>query len=250
MKQTLGCIRKADTDFALIEPGDRVAVGLSGGKDSLLLLEALRLYRLFSHKDYSLCAITVDPGYHFDPTPLQQYCQHADVPFYFRPGSVVQTANERAKPGKSPCPLCAKMRRGVLNSAAAELGYNKVALGHHRDDALETFLLSMFYEGRLNTLAPKSYMERAGVTVIRPLLYLEERHIRGAVRTLGLPVQPSVCPFDGHTQRQTMKDWLAHLRKTFPRADEMMFFALHNTDGYHLWDRYKQLSGKEDTSCK
>lgn len=240
MKYTLGCVRKADEDFSLIQPGDFVAVGVSGGKDSMLCLEALRLYQLFSHKQYSLCAITVDPGYGFDPSPLSSYCKEHEIPFYFAPGAVVETANSLAKPGKSPCSLCAKMRRGALNAKAKELGCNKVALAHHRDDALETFLLSMFFEGRLNTLAPKSYLQRVDLTVIRPFLYLEEKHIKGVVRQLSLPIVPSPCPFDGHTKRETMKQYLKDLRKQFHRADEMMYFALSNTEGYHLWDQYKQ----------
>ena len=242
MKYTLGCVRKADDDFALIQPGDSVAVGVSGGKDSILCLEALRLYQMFSHKQYSLCAVTVDPGYGFDPSPLAAYCEAHGIPFHFAPGAVVETANTLAKPGKSPCSFCAKMRRGALNAKAKALGCNKVALAHHRDDALETFFLSMFYEGRLNTLAPKSYLQRADLTVIRPFLYLEEAHIKGAVRRLGLPVVPSPCPFDGHTKRETMKQYLKTLRRQFKRADEMMFFALSNTEGYHLWDQYKQPS--------
>ncbi len=240
MKHTLGCVRKADEDFALIERGDRVAVGLSGGKDSLLLLEALHLYRRFSHKAYELTAITVDPGFSFDPAPLARHCQDLGVPFHFAPGGIVEEAMQRTKPGKNPCPFCAKLRRGILNSTAHALGCRKVALAHHRDDALETLFLSIFHEGRLNTLAPKSHMQRADVTVIRPFLYLEEAHIKNAAKRLSLPVQPSPCPFDKHTERETVKQWLHQLHRQFPRADEMLFLALQRTEAYHLWDQYKQ----------
>ncbi|MBQ9988497.1 MAG: tRNA 2-thiocytidine biosynthesis protein TtcA [Clostridia bacterium] len=233
-------MRRADFEFDLIHDGDRIAVGLSGGKDSLTLLHALHLYGMFSHKNYSLCAITVDPGLGFDPEPLRAYCQSLNIPYVFAPGAVVETAlSLRKDDGKTPCFLCAKMRRGALNRVAAENGCNVVALGHHRDDALETFLMSMFYEGRLNTLAPRSYLERTGLTVIRPMLYLPELHIKGVAKRLELPVCPAVCPYDGHTMRETMKQTIKELSRRFPNADEMMFAALRNTNGYHLWDKYR-----------
>ncbi|MDL2224612.1 tRNA 2-thiocytidine(32) synthetase TtcA [Eubacteriales bacterium OttesenSCG-928-M02] len=238
MKKTLGCLRKADEDFGLIGDGDAIAVGVSGGKDSMLLLKALSLYRLFSKKDYSITAITIGPGMGFDPAPIEGYCKEEGIPFVFEDAGILEEAQRRnPDPTKPPCPLCAVLRRGALNNAAKQAGCNKVALGHHRDDALETFLMSMFYEGRLYTLEPKTYLSRTDITVIRPFLYLNEKHIIGAGRAEGLPIQPSVCPFDGHTTRQHMKELLKELRNWVPRADEMMFRALRNTKSYHLWDR-------------
>lgn len=239
LKETLGFVRKADTDFGLIERGDRIAVGLSGGKDSLVLLQALHLYRLFSHKDYTLCAILVHPGYDFDPSPLVAHAQSLGVPLYIHPGNVVETANALAKPGKSPCPLCAKMRRGALNELAKEVGCNKVALGHHRDDALETLLLSLLHEGRIHTFHPRSYLSRMDLTVIRPMVYLPEKHVIHVVRELQLPVLASSCPANGNTQREEMKELLDALCRRYPNARELMLSALQNEAQYGLWDRPK-----------
>ncbi len=238
MKQTLGFLRKADDAFGLIQTGGRIAVGLSGGKDSLLLLYALSLYRRFAHKDYRLCAITVHPGFDFDPGPLHRYCDDLDIPYYVHEGSVVETAIEKIRDGKTPCALCARLRRGALCDQVVSLGYDTLALGHNRNDALETFWMSMFMEGRLNTLSPRARLSRTGITVIRPFLYLKEAHIKGVVKKLGLPVIPSVCPFDGHTMRDEAKAAIASLCKSHPNADEMMFRALRNTRGYNLWDKY------------
>lgn len=239
MKQTLGFLRKADDAFGLIHSGDRIAVGLSGGKDSLLLLYALSLYRNFAHKDYWLCAITVYPGFDFDPAPLRRFCTDLDIPFYVQEGRFVETAIEKRRPGKTPCALCARLRRGALCSKAASLGCGKLALGHTRDDALETFWMGMFMEGRINTLSPKTHLSRTGVTVIRPFLYLKEAHIAGVVKKLNLPVTPNACPFDGHTMRDEARAALSSLCKAHPKADEMLFRALKNTSGYNLWDKYR-----------
>ena len=246
MKQTLGYIRQADRDFSLLAHDDQVAVGLSGGKDSLLLLKALSLYRLFSHKDYALGAFTVDPGFGFDPAPLTEYCRALQVPFHFLPGAVAEKAAGEVAEGKAPCHLCARNRRGILYKHAAALGYHKVALGHHRDDVLETFLLGLFYEGRLHALPPKSFLSRRDITVIRPLLYLPERHIASAVRRLQLPVQTSPCPFDGHTQRSEMKALIQELSRRYPQADDMMFAALRNRGGYRLWPGEGEPLGPEN----
>ena len=202
MKNTLGCVRRADEDFALIQPGDRVAVGVSGGKDSFLLLEALRLYQMFSHKHYDLCAITVDPGYGFDASPLAEYCARHGIPFHLTEGAVVETANSLAKPGKSPCSLCAKLRRGALHDAARKAGCSKVALGHHFDDVVETYMLSLFYEGRISCFSPVTYLDRADITLIRPLLYVPEHYVRSFAKRHELPIVHNPCPADGNTKRQ------------------------------------------------
>ena len=240
MKKTLGCIRKADQDFGLIVPGDRIAIGVSGGKDSLLLLHALSLYRKFSHKDFSLLAITVSLGLEpFDTAPIRQLCDQLDIPYLVRETEIGKIIFEYRKE-KNPCALCAKMRRAVLANTCVEQHCGKLALGHHREDAIETLLMSLFYEGRFRTFHPKSTMSRTGVTVIRPLVYLPESHVKHMVKVLDLPLVHSPCPANGNTSRAEMKDLLRRLRQIFPDANERFLHALQQ-DHYDLWQ-------KEDSS--
>ena len=240
MKKTLGCIRKADQDFGLIAPGDRIAIGVSGGKDSLLLLHALSLYRKFSHKDFSLLAITVSLGLEpFDTEPIRQLCDQLDIPYLVRETEIGKIIFEYRKE-KNPCALCAKMRRAVLANTCVEQHCGKLALGHHREDAIETLLMSLFYEGRFRTFHPKSTMSRTGVTVIRPLVYLPESHVKHMVKVLDLPLVHSPCPANGDTSRAEMKDLLRRLRQIFPDANERFLHALQQ-DHYDLWQ-------KEDSS--
>lgn len=240
MKKTLGCIRKADQDFGLIAPGDRIAIGVSGGKDSLLLLHALSLYRKFSHKDFSLLAITVSLGLEpFDTAPIRQLCDQLDIPYLVRETEIGKIIFEYRKE-KNPCALCAKMRRAVLANTCVEQHCGKLALGHHREDAIETLLMSLFYEGRFRTFHPKSTMSRTGVTVIRPLVYLPESHVKHMVKVLDLPLVHSPCPANGDTSRAEMKDLLRRLRQIFPDANERFLHALQQ-DHYDLWQ-------KEDSS--
>lgn len=241
MKKTLGCIRKADQDFGLIAPGDRIAVGVSGGKDSLLLLHALSLYRKFSHKDFSLLAITVSLGLEpFDTAPIRQLCDQLDIPYLVRETEIGKIIFEYRKE-KNPCALCAKMRRAVLANTCVEQHCGKLALGHHREDAIETLLMSLFFEGRFRTFHPKSTMSRTGVTVIRPLVYLPESHVKHMVKVLDLPLVHSPCPANGDTSRAEMKDLMRRLRQIFPDANERFLHALQQ-DHYDLWQ-------KEDSSC-
>ena len=236
MKKTLGCIRKADTDFHLIEPGDRIAVGVSGGKDSLLLLHALSLYQKFTHKDFSLHAITVDIGLGItDFSAVASLCDSLEIPFMLRKTQIGEIVFEYRKE-KNPCALCAKMRRAVLANTCAENGFNKLALAHHREDAIETLLLSLFYEGRFHTFHPKTTLSRTGITVIRPMIYLPESHVRHMQKSLSLPVIKSPCPVDGKTKRAEMDRLLAGMKRLYPDAPDRFLHALQH-EPYDLWQK-------------
>ena len=218
MKKTLGCIRRADTDFQLIGDGDRIAVGVSGGKDSLLLLHALSLYRKFSHKNFTVTAVTVTLGLEpFDISGIRALCEELEIPYIVKETQIGDIIfNYRHE--KNPCALCAKMRR------------------HHREDVLETLFMSLFYEGRFHTFHPKTLMSRTGITVIRPLVYLPESHVKHMLRALSLPVVSSPCPANGETKRQEMKELLRKLRAIYPDASERMLHALRQ-DRYDLWQK-------------
>ena len=236
MKKTLGCIRKADTDFQLIGDGDRIAVGVSGGKDSLLLLHALSLYRKFSHKNFTVTAVTVTLGLEpFDLSEIRALCEELEIPYIVKETQIGEIIFEYRQE-KNPCALCAKMRRAVLAKACQELGCNKLALGHHREDVLETLLMSLFYEGRFHTFHPKTLMSRTGITVIRPLVYLPESHVKHMLKTLSLPVVSSPCPANGETKRQEMKELMKKLRAIYPDASERLLHALQQ-DHYDLWQK-------------
>ncbi len=236
MKKTLGALRKADTDFGMIQSGDRIAVGVSGGKDSLLLLHALSLYRKFSHKDFTLMAVTVSLGLEpFDLSPVRSLCETLDVPYIVKEthiGDIIFKYRQE----KNPCALCAKMRRAVLSNACIEYGCGKLALGHHREDAVETLLMSLLYEGRFHVFHPRTTMERTGVTVIRPLVYLPESHVRHMNRVLSLPLVPSPCPADGKTARAGMEDLIREIKKRFPDATDRILHALQH-EPYDLWQK-------------
>ena len=236
MKETLGCIRRADQDFSMIAEGDTILVGVSGGKDSLLLLYALGLYRKFSTHRFTLKAATIAMGFEpFDTSGVESLCAQLDIPYSIKHTQIAQILFEQRKE-KNPCSLCAKMRRGVLNDLAVELGCNKVALGHHREDVLETLLLSLLHEGRLHTFQPVTYLSRKRITVIRPMIYLPEKHIIHMRAQLNLPVIENPCPANGYTRREDMGKMLDALCKDTPDAKEKMLNALRNVDQYGLWD--------------
>ncbi|MCL1963773.1 MAG: tRNA 2-thiocytidine biosynthesis TtcA family protein [Firmicutes bacterium] len=233
----LGCIRRADQDFDMFEEGDSVAVGVSGGKDSLLLLRALSLYRLFSHKNFTLRALMLTMGLEpFDTEGVERLCGELNVPLTIKRTDIGKIVFEE-RHEKNPCALCAKMRRGALNELAVEKGANKLALGHHREDVLETFLMSLFYEGRLHTFHPVTYLTRVRLTVVRPMVYLPEKHIIHMARALSLPIIQNPCPADGHTARQEAKDLIRELSKKHPNLPTLMLSALRNTAQYGLWDQ-------------
>lgn len=237
MKQVLGAIRRADQDFHMIQPGDRIAVGVSGGKDSLLLLYAMALYRRFSPNPFELTALTVTMGLEpFDLSGVRTLCERLEVPYVVRETEIGRVVFEQRRE-KNPCALCAKMRRGALAAACTELGLNKVALGHHRDDALETLLMSALFEGRIHTFHPVTRLERSGVTQIRPMAYVSEKQVIHLQRKLALPVVKSPCPANGETRRAEMKELLDALCRRYPNAREQLLSALMNQEQYGLWNR-------------
>jgi len=237
MKQILGALRRADQDFQMIRPGDHVAVGVSGGKDSLLLLHAMALYRKFAPNPFRLSALTVTMGLEpFDLSGVRALCERLEVPYFVRETQIGKIVFEERKE-KNPCALCSKMRRGALANACVELEIDKLALGHHRDDVLETLLMSLLYEGRFHTFHPVTKLERTGVTQIRPLVYAPEKHIIHVQKRLELPVVKSPCPVDGGTRREEMKQLLNELCRRYPNARDQMLSALMNQEQYGLWQR-------------
>ena len=243
MQRILGYLRKAVNDYKMIEDGDKIAVGLSGGKDSILLVSALAHYRRFSDEKFSLVAINVDMGFsdvsEEEYARTESYLQSLDVPFYRVKTDIAEIIFDRREES-SPCSLCSKMRRGALNTKAIELGANKIALGHHVDDALETLLLTFTHEGRLSTFAPYSYMDRTGITLIRPLIYLEEHDIQLACKRLELPIIFNPCPMDKHTRRQYIKELIDRIDEEIPRSKSLMISALIHPERNNLWDKWKK----------
>jgi len=224
----------------MIEDGDKVAVGISGGKDSLILFEALHLYSKFSPEQFSLIAVNINMGFketsESQMENLRAFFREREVPFFEEKTDIAEIVFEiRKEP--NPCSLCSKLRRGALCSIAAREGANKVALGHHADDVLETFLLSFMHEGRLSTLSPTSYLTRTETTVIRPLLYVDEKDIRGAARRYNLPVLFNPCPADKHTRREYMKQLVENLRAEIPDVRKSMLSAIIHPERYNLWNK-------------
>lgn len=233
MRKILSIMRKLCEEENLISKGDKIAVGLSGGKDSLALLKALNEYKKYIFPEFDLIAITVDlTSGKTDFSPLKDYCKKLNVPYEIVPSNVFEIVFDVRKE-KNPCSLCANLRRGILNSKAKELGCNKVALGHHRDDLVETFLLSLFFEGRLSTFKPKTYLSKTDLTVIRPLLYVEEKAILNISKDL--PIVHNICPVDKKTERQRAKTILEILENNYPDCKEKLFSAIIHKERYNLF---------------
>ena len=235
MQKILSLLRKACSEYNLIENGDKICVGISGGKDSLTLLKALALYQKFSQEKFSLIAVSVDlsDGKN-NYEKIQAFCEELDVQFVKVNSNIFEVVFDIRKE-KNPCSLCANMRRGILNSKAKELGCNKVALGHHKDDFIETFLLSLFYEGRLSTFKPKSYLSRVDLDVIRPLIFCDEEDIKRV--SSDLPILTNICPADKHTTREKTKNILSFLDKNFGGSIEKIFSAIIHKERYNLLDK-------------
>ena len=219
----------------MISDGDKIAVGVSGGKDSMTLLTVLRQLKNFYPKKFELEAISLTMGIgNADFTPVAEYCRSIDVNYTLRETQIGKIIFD-IRNEKNPCSMCANLRRGALHNLAKELGCNKVALGHHRDDAIETLLLSTFYEGRIHSFSPVTYLDKKDLYLIRPLIYTEELQIRTLVKTAGLPIVKSPCHIDGHTKRQYIKDLLYTLQKDNKEIKSNIFGAIKRAeiDGWH-----------------
>ena len=254
LQQLLSPARKAIEDYEMINDGDKIAVGLSGGKDSVTLLYILAGLKRFYPKKFELVAITIDLGLDYDQKEvesLKNLCAELNVEYHIVPTDIYQILFVERKE-KSPCSLCSKMRRGALNTKAIELGCNKLALGHHADDLIETLFLSLFYEGRLSTFEPITYLSRANMTVIRPMIYIEEKNIRAFSKDK--PVLFNPCPADKHTQREYVKNLINQIKKDIPIAKDRMLSAITHPERNHLFDdaiekyarEMKELKNKKD----
>ena len=226
MQHILALVRRCVEDYNMIEDGDTIAVGVSGGKDSILLLAALAQLRKFFPKKFNLEAITIDSGVPgMDFAPVKALCEELDIPYHI----VLVPTYEivfLSRKEKNPCSLCAKMRRGALSTELNRLGIRKIALGHHYDDAVETLMMNLLMEGRIGCFQPVTYLDRTDVTQLRPLLYVEERDVRNTVNRLGLPVVANPCPANGSTKREEIKELLVELEGRYPNLKRKIFGAI------------------------
>jgi len=229
MQKLLSRVRRAIDEYGMIAEGDKIAIGVSGGKDSLTMLLALAKLQLFYPHKYEICAITLDMGFEsVDFSPIQQFCDELGVNYVLKKTDLKEIIFD-IRQEKNPCALCAKMRRGALHDAALEEGCNKVALGHHHDDVIETFFLSLIYEGRVNCFSPVTYLDRKNIHLIRPLIYTTEADVRSIVKRTSIPVVHNPCPANGNTKRQEIKDMLTDMSKTDKELKKRLFTAIQNS---------------------
>ena len=235
LQQLYSYTRKAVDDYQMIMDGDYIAIGISGGKDSLAMLYAMSGLRRFYPASFQLTAVTVDLGFeNLNLDRITALCDELEVPYHIVRTDIGKIIFEDRKES-SPCSLCAKMRKGALNQAMKELGCNKIAYAHHRDDVVETMLLSLIYEGRFHCFSPVTYLDRMDMTVIRPLIYVQEADVIGFVNKYQVPVVKSPCPADGHTKREYAHMLLQQLNRENPGVKERMFHAVQ--DGVSTWKK-------------
>jgi len=248
MKRILSYTRRGIDDYSMIEEGDKIAVGVSAGKDSLTLLCAMAALRRFYPKKFELIAITIDMGFEgMDFEPCKKLCEELDVPYHIVPTEISRIIFDVRKE-TNPCSLCAKMRRGALHNAAKELGCNTVALGHHFDDVVETFMLNLFFEGRLGCFSPVTHLSRVGIKLIRPMIYMPEKEVKAFSQKNSLPVISSPCPADKNTQREGMKQLLHSLEKENKGLRYRIFGAIarHEIDGFCDMGRMEGIKNYSD----
>ena len=246
MQKLMGLVRRCVEDYNMIEDGDKIAVGVSGGKDSLVLLKLLAALRGYHNRAFTLQAITIDMGLGMDYSEIEKMCRELDVPYTIVKTQIGPIIFDYRKE-KNPCSMCSKMRRGALNQALLDLGCNKLALGHHYDDAVETFLMSLLYEGRISCFQPVTHLDRTGVVQIRPMLYIHEKTVAGFAERMELPVLQNRCPVDKHTKREEVKELIYDLVKTYPDFKERIFGAMQRypLEAWETNGRYKRPKGQE-----
>lgn len=251
MKRLLSYTRRAIDDYGMIDDGDKIAVGVSAGKDSLTLLCAMAYLRRFYPKKFELSAITVDMGFKdgMNLTPIRELCRELDVEYSVVPTEISKIIFDVRKES-NPCSLCAKMRRGALHSAAKELGCTSVALGHHFDDVVETFMLNLFFEGRLGCFSPVTQLSRVGIKLIRPMIYMPEKDVKEFASKNSLPVISSPCPADKNTQREAMKQLLRALERENKGLRYRIFGAIMRgeLDGFRSTGRMDGIKKYSDDS--
>ena len=246
MQKLMGLVRRCVDDYNMIEAGDKIAVGVSGGKDSLVLLVLLAGLKKYFNKPFELEAITIDMGLGLDYSAIQALCGKWEVPYTVVKTEIAPIIFDYRKE-KNPCSMCSKMRRGALNQAILDKGFNKLALGHHYDDAVETFVMSLIYEGRISCFQPVTNLDRTGVIQIRPMLYIHEKTVDNFARRMELPVLQNRCPVDKETKREEIKKLIYDLSATYPDLKERIFGAMQR---YPLpeWEphgRYKRPKEQE-----
>lgn len=230
MQRILSSLRKAVEEFNMIDNGDKIAVGVSGGKDSLTLLLALKNLQIFFPKHFDILAITIDPGFNeFNSTFIEDFCNKYNIPLVIEHTSIKQIVfDERNE--KNPCSLCANLRRGILHSVAVSHGCNKIALGHNLDDVLETFFLNLLYGGRIHTFSPKTYLDRSNITVIRPLVFIEEKEIKRFIKKSGITPMEKCCPMDGVSKREDMKKLISGFKEEIPTIKSNLLGAIRRSN--------------------
>lgn len=230
MQKILSSMRKAIDAFNMVEDGDKIAVAYSGGKDSISMLMAFKNLQLFYPKKFDIIAVSINPGFEeFNVDLLKRTCENLNIPLFVENSNAKEIVFD-IRNEKNPCSLCANIRRGVLNSVAIREGCNKIALGHNKDDLLETFLLNTLYTGKISTFAPVSYMDRSKITLIRPLVFTYEKELRRFVKKNNIEIMPKCCPLDGFSKREDMKELLHNLQKDIPKVKENLFGAITRSD--------------------
>ncbi len=236
IRRLLSCARRAVDDYGMIEDGDRIAVGLSGGKDSIALLCVLLDLQRFYPKRFEVCGISVSMGFEgMDYSPVADFCSKCGVEYRVIKTELAHIIFDVRKES-NPCSLCAKMRRGILHDAAKEMGCNKIALGHHYDDVIDTFMLNLFHEGRIGAFLPVTYLSRKDITLIRPLLYVPEKDIRYFLSKNDLPTVKNPCPEDGHTEREKMKQLINGLDREYKGLKHRIFGAMQKGGVFEMND--------------